>query len=449
MHFSTKKIMRYLFRSNPILYAFTIIAFLTHPSFASFFSQDVQVEELKGVSLENIGLLTPEQGGFAADIWKGSDHGYIETLFSFLPSDAISPVAQQLTTRLLLSAVNPPDKGNTRHSLLELRLQQLARMGNYSAIEKILERIPAKQRNETMAHSFIASLFVAGHIEEACKKTEGNLSTYHTTFLQKSLIVCQAWKKNIAQAELSMELLKEDGHAPSQAFSTLIPVLGKEGEESKQALTTWQEMVQADIISTPGTVPSQPRLAPVSDIALNSAITSWWKPLQAVPEAEKALHLSSLYMFLETSGYTIKEGDWQELVSYALYYQPSSFLPLTLAAGMRHTILKKRQGEALLYLLILLGNNAAVDLPPYVATTALTTLKNLGMEKEARQLLTEILKKKGTPPQKDNKGPMPASKEEKVEGTKKADKKTPAPEEKTKKKKNKSIKKYPIPQKRE
>ncbi len=187
----------------------------------------IEVNPLGDISLDSVGVLGPDSGGFGQDMWRGTNRAVVESMLRRLPGDVRSPTSRELARRLLLTIATPPvipsgapvPKGS---SLLALRADRLAAMGEVDGLNELLAVVPSRVDNETMARVRVDGLLVAQENDTACRQIRSGISTYHAKpYWQKAMVFCNMVAGDTDKVMLGVDLLRELGAADDPVFLTL------------------------------------------------------------------------------------------------------------------------------------------------------------------------------------------------------------------------------------
>lgn len=204
--------------------------------------QGIEVNPLDEIAPDSIGTLGPDKGGFGTDMWHGTDRRIVERLLHRLPQDMRSPAMRDLARRLLLSIASPPAESSLlesseRSSLLALRIERLARLGEIPALNGLLTAVPSRQNDEPMDRARVDGLLLAHEFDEACRVVRNGLTSYHeSAYWQKALIFCQLAAGEVDKGMLGLDLLREQGATDDPVFFGLASTfVGAEFEPTPDA----------------------------------------------------------------------------------------------------------------------------------------------------------------------------------------------------------------------
>ena len=194
----------------------------------------VEVDTLDTVDPDSVGLLDPSQGGFGADLWKGTDKALVERLLPKLATATPSRFSRELTLKLLLSRAPAPRggaQGATKtapgsRSLLTLRVERLLALAEVESAVKLLRLAPAETASEAHARVEVDSLFYQNDNPGACTKVRGFVRQYRGGFWQQANAFCLALAGDHARSSMVADILREREADIGSAFFTLVDALG-------------------------------------------------------------------------------------------------------------------------------------------------------------------------------------------------------------------------------
>jgi len=187
----------------------------------------IEVNPLGDISLDSVGVLGPDSGGFGQDLWRGTDRAVVESLLARLPGDIRSPTLRELARRVLLTIATPPAVSNgappPRGSrLLAIRADRLEAMGEVDGLNELLAVVPSRLDDETMARIRVDGLLVAQENDEACRQIRNGIAAYNAgPYWQKAMVFCNMVAGDTDKVLLGIDLLREVGAADDPVFLTL------------------------------------------------------------------------------------------------------------------------------------------------------------------------------------------------------------------------------------
>jgi len=244
----------------------------------------VEVSPLQAVNPESAGVLDQSHGGFGVDMWAGASRAMVVRLLPQLPVGAPSPVMHDLMRRLLLSIATAPAGKPTGASLIALRVERLAAMGDAEGVSQLLDAAPIPQNDEGLSRTRVNSLFLSGDTKGACDRVNDLIHDYAAPFWQKAFAFCQILADQKDKARLSISLLRDSESAKDPAFFAIARVLLGDTTESVGTISAPSPLEIAMLRSARQPLP--PDVAASADPAVLQAIADY-------PEADEKVRLAA------------------------------------------------------------------------------------------------------------------------------------------------------------
>ncbi len=185
---------------------------------------------LEAPSMDRIGLIDDAGGGFAADMWRGTDLELLRRLLPQLPRRMDSLAQRRLARALLLSAAAPPASSSPSETpvvgadtsspvppappaqwLLETRLIGLAAIGDWNDALALMDLVPADQMTEGLRKLRTDGSLITGRTNDACAEAQAALSSSGDLYWQKVQVFCNLANKQTSAASLGLSVLREQG----------------------------------------------------------------------------------------------------------------------------------------------------------------------------------------------------------------------------------------------
>ncbi|MEA2783476.1 MAG: hypothetical protein QOK29_5020 [Rhodospirillaceae bacterium] len=180
----------------------------------------VEVDTLAEVTPDYGGTLEEGAGGFPIDMWRGTDRALVERLLPQLPAAKSSPAMRDLARRLLLTNAEAPAGRSSGVDLFGVRAERLAALGLASDAAALLALQPSRSVDPASARLRVDSLLLAGDVDAACKAVNDTRKAASADAgWQKAQIFCQFRTKQIDQAVLGLDLLREQGQNDPAFFA--------------------------------------------------------------------------------------------------------------------------------------------------------------------------------------------------------------------------------------
>ena len=194
----------------------------------------VEVDTLAKVDPETAGTLGPDDGGLGFNLWQGASREYVAGMIAALPVQTPSPALRSLMHRLLLTAAEPPKKAppadgenqSKPKSLIALRVQQLAAIGDVAGVGDLLAAIPGTVSDPALLQVEADARFLTNDNARACGLTAQQIQAGGGAYWQKAMIFCQILAGEPEKADLGIAMLNELGAKEPAFFALTDRLLG-------------------------------------------------------------------------------------------------------------------------------------------------------------------------------------------------------------------------------
>ncbi len=170
---------------------------------------DIRVGTLRGIDSAGLGILGPATGGFARDLWQGSERLAVEMLLAKLPVATTSPTMNNLARRLLLTAGPLPKSVTRGSSILGLRLERLYAAGRIADLDELITRASTLADMETVAPYQAKIYLLSRNYVNACELASRSIEARNDLFWLQLRTFCFVMADQNAAADLTADLLRE------------------------------------------------------------------------------------------------------------------------------------------------------------------------------------------------------------------------------------------------
>jgi len=252
----------------------------------------IQVDALSAIDADTAGTLTLENGGYGADMWSGADRTLAEWLLSQLPAGTNSPAQRTMMRRLLLSVAVPP-VGESSQSLIGLRVEKLAEMGDLEGVSNLLQVTPGRHDNEVLARVEADSLFLSNNLAGACALVSAKVDQSEEPYWQKSLYFCQALAGQHDKARMGADLMREMGLIDPVFFELLAALANGDKPEIK-SLASPKPLHLAMIRAAKALLPTDASWSTSPGVLRTIAVNPTLSPEARIDAAEQAEGVGAL-----------------------------------------------------------------------------------------------------------------------------------------------------------
>lgn len=184
----------------------------------------VESTPLSAIDPDSVGPLAREQGGLGFEMWAGTRRGVVEAMLPEMPARTVSPTVRDLMRRLLLSNAKAPSGDDKKKSLIVMRVEQLAAMGDVAGVESLLSVAPTRGTDPALLRAEADLAFLENDNARVCALVAGQSGTVNTAYWRKAEIFCLALAGEQDRAILGATLLSEQGDK-DRLFQELLDAL--------------------------------------------------------------------------------------------------------------------------------------------------------------------------------------------------------------------------------
>jgi hypothetical protein len=155
--------------------------------------------------------------GLPATLWRGASAQTAKTVLPLLAAKPLSPAAAALARRVLATGAPGPRGASDDPALAAARANALMFQGDPKAAAAVLARAPGVDRNADLARAAAESLLLSGDDKRACQLAEALSVGRDETYWLKLRTYCQAIAGQMAQAQLTFDLVQAQVKDPTFA----------------------------------------------------------------------------------------------------------------------------------------------------------------------------------------------------------------------------------------
>lgn len=170
----------------------------------------IRIEKLDDPGTDAVGLLSRSNGGFGADMWRGSDRQEVTAYLGTMPTTAAVPERSSLMRRMLLTSAVPPPGEGTLSDLVSIRLDRLYSMGRLSDMAALARLAKIDKPNSIRVEAEVAGLLLDRNADEACPRVRRYLTNDPSDFLKRALLVCLRLTGKKDELDRLIAIMRED-----------------------------------------------------------------------------------------------------------------------------------------------------------------------------------------------------------------------------------------------
>lgn len=198
----------------------------------------MEASELNPLGADAIGLLGQNDEGLPLDLWQNSDPVDLLKLVGELPAGTLSPTANALKRRLLLSAGPfPPHFTGTPgpKEFLYARLSKLRDAGDLDSLMQMFEQIPRADITPDLARLMVEAYLLDGDLDMVCRLADDGQRAEGSSDWLKINAICLALGGKEAEARFNITMLNETGDADMPFLSLFEDVIALNHEGDAKA----------------------------------------------------------------------------------------------------------------------------------------------------------------------------------------------------------------------
>lgn len=168
----------------------------------------VQSTVLNDIPPESVGLLSANEGGLGANLWRGTSHAFVDRLMPLVALPTFSPALNNLAARFLLTtAAAPEGAAYGSASLTSLRVQKLVELGRVVEAWNLAVISHPGQIDDAVLRQTAETMLLTPYANDICGKISDIIKNHTDSEWQKLLLVCQLRGKDYKAAQLTLDLL--------------------------------------------------------------------------------------------------------------------------------------------------------------------------------------------------------------------------------------------------
>ena len=168
-------------------------------------------ESLDSGDLTIIGLYDPEDYGLKMDMWINSNGDQLKSLFSKLMKIDLSEDANEIMNISILTNAYLPQNNISKQEFLKLKSDWLIKNSNLDLIEEYLIKNQIINLNPELAKYLVDEYLSSANIKQACELFFKNLGPIDDKYLTKFNIYCLIDSGKKEEAQLVLDLKREQG----------------------------------------------------------------------------------------------------------------------------------------------------------------------------------------------------------------------------------------------
>ncbi len=164
-------------------------------------------EETKNIKI--FGVFDPEDNDFDLNMWSQTDADNVRSSMKRISKIKLSNTATKLFESTILSFAYPP-KGMEEEEFLNLKIDWLIENKRIGLIEKFLKQNQTFPNKKKLIQYLVDNNIAKADIKEGCSKINFLDKDIKDSYLEKFKIYCLVYDKKNSEAQLQLDILREE-----------------------------------------------------------------------------------------------------------------------------------------------------------------------------------------------------------------------------------------------
>ncbi|HEY1709724.1 MAG TPA: hypothetical protein VGG10_15755 [Rhizomicrobium sp.] len=357
-------------------------------------SDKVVVSDLNVVDGDPVGTLDDTSGSLGSDMWMNVPRGELERLVEATPIASRIRVVRDLSRRLMLTPSESP-AGTGKRALVAIRIQKFLEGGFISDADQLALKVHLP-KNPDVARMQANAILLAGDTARACGDVTAHRLSDGDAFWLQLRAYCFAVAHTQAQADLIDQLLDAQGET-DKAYLILRNDVLKHQSTAPGAIPNATPMhvflFKAAKLKIPPAIAAQFHLASAPVLANPDTDIAPEEEFPATTDAPTSSQRYALHSGLaQALGASISYDENQDVAGAATTHwigarPPESEMQKIADAAVQPA----RRGEAILRILEAVDQRGLEGMAPDISIRFVQTLKQIGLDAEAKQLAVQAL----------------------------------------------------------
>jgi len=179
------------------------------------------------------GIYDPAENDFDLNMWTQTESEKIRSSFNRINKIQLSNTATKLFENTILSFAYPP-KGMDEKEFVDLKIDWMIENKRVDLIEKFLKQNNIFPNKKKLIQYLVDNSIAKANIKEGCKKINFLDKNIRDSYLEKFKIYCLVFNKNKNEAQLQLDILREENQSDNFFDDKINFLLGVTSKTSKK-----------------------------------------------------------------------------------------------------------------------------------------------------------------------------------------------------------------------
>ena len=169
----------------------------------------INESELKKSNNTVVGIFDPEENDFNLNMWQMSDGEDVKNVLKRINKLKLSKFSEDLLFKVLFTNAYPPNKNLSSNEFLKIKIDWLIKNRSHQDLEILLQINPEVGQEPKTIKLLINEYLSSANIKSACEKVNFMSKDLKNKYLDKFKIYCLINDDRKEEAQLVLDLLKE------------------------------------------------------------------------------------------------------------------------------------------------------------------------------------------------------------------------------------------------
>ena len=179
-------------------------------------NNDIEIQDkvLDSKEIKIFGIYDPAENDFNLNMWSKTDPDNVKSIIKRINKIKLSSTAEKLFENTLLSFAYPP-KGMSENDFLNLKINWMIDNKKTGLIEKFLNQNNTFPNKKKLIQHLVDNNIAKANIKEGCEKINFLDKDIKDIYLDKFKIYCLVYNKKNIEAQLQLDILREEKRSDS------------------------------------------------------------------------------------------------------------------------------------------------------------------------------------------------------------------------------------------
>ena len=190
--------------------------------------EDIKISDAQDISedIKLIGLYEPEKNDFSLDMWSNTDGELIGSAIKRIEKIKLSKFSEDIFLNTILTYSYPPKKNLSENEFLKLKIDWLIKNNKIDLIENFLNNNLEFDGKSKLIKYLVDFYISTAKISEGCKKIDFISKEIKDNYLEKFRIYCLILNEKKEEAQINLDLLREEGRSDKFFDDKILFLLG-------------------------------------------------------------------------------------------------------------------------------------------------------------------------------------------------------------------------------